>query len=424
MLENADLLDDDYDSGSRRSWGTSISVDGTTYATSLFWQPLQNLNDPFQEVEEASGEVLEGADLFCIKGGKAPQFGICVSQEGYKSGEFAAAVALSTAMSNFASYVGVFKTDRGWWYICVRNDIILSDGDMLFLDENEAKSQFMSMLAVPDWDKKFAPEEWKIADTETVDVEEIILRGAKAKLQKIKGLRGAKLLAVVGVSAVVGIWLFSSIINHIFLTPQVRPVVVPVKPKVVKQIEQPPEIKPWEKVTNPVMTAHECYKGIISLVQILPPGWKISPLTCTSGSIATSWTREMGRLSWMKKALDTSGYTFSGVSFTSDGNNVTVALPLPVVEQQASPPNMTLVNLQNDINDTFQAIGYPISLGTSSYTSNRGTIYNMITFTMDSTHDPLIWVKLLTKYSGLEFKTIGYNPDSKTWHYEGIIYVL
>ena len=119
MLEDAGLLDDDYDGGSRRSWATSITVDGTTYATSLFWQPLQNLNDPFQEVEEASAEVLEGADLFCIKGGKAPQFGICVSQEGYKNGEFAAAVALSTAMSNYASYVGVFKTDKGWWYFFV-----------------------------------------------------------------------------------------------------------------------------------------------------------------------------------------------------------------------------------------------------------------------------------------------------------------
>ena len=423
MLEDAELLDDDYDNGSKRSWGTSIDVGGTTYATSLFWQPLQNLNDPFQEVEEASADVLEGADLFCIKGGKAPQFGICVSQEGYKNGEFAAAVALSTAMSNYASYVGVFKTSNGWWYICVRNDIILSDGDMLFLSEDEAKSQFMSMLAVPDWDKKIAPKEWGIPETEEVDVNELIYRGAKSKLQKIKGLRGTKLLAVVVVSAVVGLWLISSIIDHIFLAPKVRPVVVPVKPKVVKKVEQVPEVKPWEKVVNPVMTAHECYKGIISLVNILPPGWRISELTCAGGSVATSWTRELGRLSWMQKSLDTSGVAISGASFSQDGNSVTVTLPLPVIEQKPSPPSLNMIELQNDINDTFQAIGYPISLGTSSSTSNVGKVYRMITFTLTSTHDPLVWIKLLTKYSGLEIKTIKYEPNTKSWYYEGIIYV-
>ena len=88
MLEDAKLLDDDYEDGvGRRSWGTLIEIDGVNYATSLFWQPLQNHNDYIFEIEEASNSVLEGADLFCIKGGKAPQFGICVSHEGYKNGE-------------------------------------------------------------------------------------------------------------------------------------------------------------------------------------------------------------------------------------------------------------------------------------------------------------------------------------------------
>lgn len=205
MLEDAKLLDEDYDGGGARSWGTSMNVGGINYATSLFWQPLQNASDYMVEVEEASTSVLEGADLFCIKGGKAPQFGICVSHEGYKNGETVAAVALATALSNIPSFVAVFKTDNGWWYTCVRNDIILSDGDMLYLTEEEAKNQFLSMMAVPDWGKKIAPAEWGIEDTEEVHVDEILQRGAKAKLQKIKGLRGSKLIMVVAISAIVGI---------------------------------------------------------------------------------------------------------------------------------------------------------------------------------------------------------------------------
>ena len=87
MLDESQL-DDGLGGGGSRTWGTSITVGGTTYATSLFWQPLQNPTDPMQEIEDTSAAVLEGSDLFCIKSGRAPQFGICVSQEGYKSGQY------------------------------------------------------------------------------------------------------------------------------------------------------------------------------------------------------------------------------------------------------------------------------------------------------------------------------------------------
>lgn len=425
MLEEAKLLDDDYDARSaKRSWGTSIQVDGTTYATSLFWQPLQNTSDPFQEVEDASEGVLEGADLFCIKGGKAPQFGICVSHEGYKSGETVAAVALATAMSNVASYVAVFKTREGWWYTCIRNDIILSDGDMLFFSEDEAKSQFMSMLAVPDWGKKIAPKEWDIEETEEIDVGEILSRGARAKLQKIKGLRGTKLLLVIGISTIVGLWLISSLINHIFLTPTVRPVIVPVKPKVVQQIEQPPEVKPWEKLDNPQTMMTECYNGVVSLVKIMPPGWVISELNCTPGGVATSWKREIGRLSWANEALDRSKLGFSGRGFSADGTTLSATLPMAKIEQRPSAPKYNAIDLTNILNDTFQSIGQNISISQSAYTSPQGSVYRMLNFKFSSAYNPLTWTEMLTKYSGLEIKVIKYSPTNKIWDYEGTIYVL
>ncbi len=113
MLEDASLVEENYDDAGQKSWGTFIQVEGTRYATSLFWQPLQNASDPFQEVEEASAGVLEGADLFCIKNGKAPQFGICVSHEGYHSGENVAAVSLATALADTGSFIAVFKTPQG-----------------------------------------------------------------------------------------------------------------------------------------------------------------------------------------------------------------------------------------------------------------------------------------------------------------------
>ena len=425
MLEEAKLLDDDIEKTSaKRTWGTSITVDGTTYATSLFWQPLQNASDPFQEVEEASAGVLEGADLFCIKGGKAPQFGICVSHEGYKNGETVGAVALATALSDVGSYIAVLKTTEGWWYVCVRNDIILSDGDMLFLNEEEAKAQFMSMLAVPDWGRKIAPKEWGIEDTEEVDLGDLLMRGAKAKLQKIKALRGTKLFMVVAISAVVGIWLLSSLIDTLFLAPTVRPVVVPVKPKVAQKAEPVVEIKPWEKVPNAKDVMLNCYDGIVSLNKILPPGWDIGNITCSNGSAVTSWRRNVGRVAWANKALEDSGLSFSGYSFSGDGTSLSATLSLPKAKEFLNPPQKSFADLQNELNDTFQTIGVKISLSTGSAKSSTGNTYRTMQFSLDSEYNPHTWVDLLTKYSGLEIKLITYSPQTKVWHYEGIIYVL
>lgn len=424
MLEGAKLLDDDYDADGRRTWGTNIELDGVTYATSLFWQPLQNKDDPFTEVGEASEGVMDGANLFCIKQGKAPQFGICASKEGYKSGENVAAVTLATAMADRSSFVAVFKVDNGWWYTCIRNDIILSDGDMLFLNEQDAKDQFLSMLAVPDWGRKIAPPEWEIEETEYPDLKKLMSQGIRAKLQKIKALRGTKLMLVIAISAIVGLWLLSSIINGIFLAPPKRPIIAPIAPKVVKPIEVPPEIKPWEKLSDPEQVMKNCYKAVRDVVSIMPPGWVIGNISCTPGSLTTSWSREVGRISWIEKALDMSGITFSGRSISDDGNSLIASVPLDKINQISSPPLKTDIDLKNTMNNLFQSIGQTVNLSSFSYTSPQQNTYRSVKFKFTSTHNPEIWNDLLIKFSGLEITMIRYNTGAKTWEYEGAIYVL
>lgn len=410
--------------GGERAWGTKIVVDGTTYATSLFWQPLQNAEDPYTEVEEASEGVLEGADLFCIKQGKAPQFGICVSHEGYKSGEQVAAVSLASALSDVASFVAVFKVKNGWWYTCVRNDIILSDGDMLFLNEEEAKDQFMSMLAVPDWGYKIAPKEWGIEETQYPSLEDLFQKGLTAKLQKIKALRGTKLLMVIGISAVVGLWLISSIIDAIFLTPPKRPVIAPVAPKVIQEVEIPPEIKPWEKIQDPSAIFKQCLKNTLDLVKIRPPGWVIGDITCSGSGVSTNWKREVGRISWIDKALSNSGINFSGKGITDDGNSLVASIPFSNVRAITSPPTRSDIDLKNTLNNMFQSIGQSVSLTSFSFTSAQGNTYRSVKFKFTSGNNPVVWVDLLTKFSGLEITMIKYNTSSDTWEYEGAIYVL
>lgn len=425
MLDDAKFADNEAENNSR-TWGTSITIDGESYATSLFWQPLQNQEDPINEILEASEGILEGADLYCIKPGKAPQFGICVSLEGYKRGQIAAAVALSTALADRSSFIAVFKVKEGWWYTCVRNDIILSDGDMLFLNEEDAKNQFTSMLAVPDWGRKIAPEEWHIEDAENIQLEYLLQRGTTAKLQKIKGLRGAKLLMVLGIGIVVGLWLLSNLIDALLFTPVKRPVVVPVQPKVAKKVEKKPVIKPWQKVKNPSQIMEGCVVAIKRLQAILPPGWSIGNFSCSQTGVSTSWTRTFGRMSWINKSLDKSGVQFSYRNFSNEGNALAVGVNYPSVETISSPPMMSLPTLRETINNTFQSIGTPISLSNGVFTQTISEMerytYRYVGFKFSSNYNPLVWESLLTKFSGLDIKVITY--DGSVWNYEGAIYAL
>jgi hypothetical protein len=430
VLEDANL-DDNYgglpstDKEEPKAWGTGFECGGVKYAASLFWQPLQNRDDPYTEIIEASENVLEGADLFCLKPGKSPQFGLCVSHHGYQPKTPVAAVALATSLSDKSSFLAVFKVEGGWWYVCARNDIILSDGDMLFLNEEDAREQFLSMLAVPDWNRKIAPAEWGIDETETLNLEPLLQNGLVEKLQKVHALRGSKLFVIAAAVVLVGVWLVYTLIDSIFLSAPKQPIIAPVP---VQPIETPPppppEPKPWESVENPIQVMEKCRQATQDVIKIWTPGWKIEGITCTSSSLVTSWRREIGRISWVDKALDTSGVTFSSRSISPDGNSVVVSVPIEGIQTFNSPPEKNAVDLVNTLNDLFQALQMPVSTSTETWTSPQNNVYRSIKFSFSSNHDPLQWNHLLMNFSGLRINTIKYDTNSHNWSYEGAIYVL
>ena len=444
VLEDANLLDNDGDNGSFHTTATSISVGVTSYATNLFWQPIQDQKDFMPEIEEASTEIIEGADLFAVKSGKAPQFGICVSQDGYKTGTNVAAIALTTALSNMSSVVGVFKVGNVWWYFCSRNDVILSDGDMVYLDVEEAKKQLLSMLTVPDWDKKYAPAEWEIEDTVSGDLAEIFEYGKRVKLQKINKLRGTKLLIVVAAIVIVGAWIGSSIMDYLF-APTQRKVVAPIKPKTI-QAPTPVRIpKPWEDIADATQFMKNCHTAAIDLSTLVVPGWSPSGvITCTGETAATSWKLDHGLISWAEEAMKNSDLDNINYAFNDLANNIAVNLSLPKVNKITMVPEKRLTDLKFEIIKTFQEMGINIQLSTQKIQvknpnanvptgglplKGRPTVpqfieYPVLAFKIQSEYTPVVWAKFLTKFSSFSVTTVVYNVNNNSWNYEGVFYVL
>lgn len=419
--EEVNISDFDLPKEDTKEWASSFTVDGVQYAASIFWESLQNVDAPFLDAKEAAENVLVGADLFCVKHGKSPQLGLAISGQGFKKGMSVAAVAAATAMSDSTSILAVFKVDAGYWYLCIRNDVILSDGDVLFVNEEDAKNQFMSMLSVPDWSKKIAPEEWGIDETEPKNIAEIFLNGLDTKLEKINALRGTELAIVVILSVVLGGWLLVFLSNMIFSSkPQAKKVVTRrAQKKVVKEVEKIVPA-PWESMIDPIWMLDECRKSILSLVSITTPGWKNQGVTCSQTAAVTSWRREIGRLSWIEMALTHSGLTFANKSVDANGNSVTVSIPFQSVKKITSVPTKTSVELRNMVNDLFQTLNMTISL-TDGQLKAGSKVYHFVNFRINSKYDPEIWQTMLTKFSGLKVNNIRYNNG--VWNYEGTIYV-
>ena len=426
MLEDA-KLDENKDQNPQteeKTWGSFFTAGGSTYAASLFWQPLRNRDDPYTEIADASENVLEGADLFALRGGKTPQYGLCISSQGYKKGAKVGAIGLMNAIPDASSVLAVFKVNEGWWYVCIRNEIILADGDQLFLTEQEAKDQFSSMLAVPDWQYKIAPAEWNIEDAVQFDINSFLVTYPKENLQKVHALRGTKLLVVLTVGAIAAIWLLSTVVSLIFSAKPQKPIVAPVAIKTIQTAPPPPEPKPWENLLRPDQVLTACYKGVQVLVGISTPGWHIGGITCTPDGLVTSWRMEIGRLTWIDKALESSGVVFSNREISPNGTEVMASIQMPQIDTYNSPPKYTSTELTNILNDLFQGLQMSMSKSLQTWTSPQHNVYRYMNFSFSSKHDPTVWSDLLTKFSGLTVNVIKYDVNTNSWQYEGAIYVL
>ena len=146
MADETEVFDPKHTTAYLSKVGGHVTVNGTKYAVGLMWAPLQNPDDPIPEIREAM-DAEPGADLYCQRTSSAPQYGLGKSSLGHYSGQPALAASVATALSGKTSVCGVFPVDEGWWFVAIRNDLILAEEDVLFATEDEAKRAFFAMMA-------------------------------------------------------------------------------------------------------------------------------------------------------------------------------------------------------------------------------------------------------------------------------------
>ena len=431
--------DESEESGdSEPSWGATMVVNNTTYAVSLFWQPLQDTNDPYPEVKETVENVMEGADLFCLRSGTSPQYGIGNSSEGHKSGMPSAAATVAEIFQDKPSSVAVFEVDEGWWFIAIRNDLILSEEDILYLKEEDAKRAFFAMMAVPDWGRKIAPASWEIEGTEEVDLWDVLRSSGSSKLQHINKTSQKTKLMIGGAGALV-LLVGYKLVSGLFVTEKktvVRPL-MPFKPVIE---EAPPPVQevitfPWETLVVTSDLLNRCQAAVQRVKSMVIPGWKSGIVSCSRTGASTTWTMEWGNLSWFKRAFEE--YNTRGMDYFLDDSSKTAIVSLAIgdIAIHSNSPNRKLYEIREDLNSFFQSINQTISLqedrpqvitkntrdGLGQTTTKEKGFPKMV-FSFSSELPMENWLEFFNKFSGLEITKLVYNQEDNIWTYEGQIY--
>lgn len=441
-----DDLDDDSDlgedssGGDDPSWGATMVVNNVTYAVSLFWQPLQDVDDPLPEVKETANSVMDGADVYCLRTGASPQYGVGNTQEGHQPGQPSAAAAVADLFADKSSSVAVFEVEEGWWFVAVRNDLILSEEDILYLEEEDAKRAFFAMMAVPDWGRKIAPASWGIEGTEEVNLEDILTSPGSSKMLRIGGGKDSKTLMIAAGAGVLLLLIIYKLVSGLFSSSapkQIKPIVS--LPAFVDEapVQQVVEIKPWEKLPVVDEMVMRCFAGVQQARSMVVPGWDLVNVSCDASGVTANWIMQWGHVGWVKRAFEE--YSMEGMDYfvSDDAKSAFATISIGELPTSTSTPKYSIYEIREELNNIFQAMKSDISMeddrgappvlkttagGLGTEVVQGARAYPKLKFSFSSEYQPADWLSLFHKFPGLEIINLTYTPGNNIWQYEGQIY--
>lgn len=418
----------------------SITIGRRVYAVGLLWQPLQNSDDPLPEIRESIDSDPD-ADLYCLRSTSTPQYGIGKKIMGHHSGEQSAAAAIASALNEYVSVAAVFPVKEGWWLLAVRNDLILSEEDRLFDTEEEAQEAFYSLMALPEWDLKIAPEHWNIEKARQISLETLIKRsGTKVALEELGAAKKTQFLTVIAIGFLiligVLIYFLVSLWHSVFTEEKIEAVPIP---EAIQPVEPTPEKpKPWEKVPQLNVFLHKCWNNAYQLTALTIPGWQIGAVNCNFQGLTTGWHKSWdraGRIAWLKAALNEYKMSRVDVKLNDDGATASGQLAFTDIPLVASVPTIEDRKLWEELTDIKQATNIQLSFskqavldppdnpdGTKPANQQEYVYYQ---FSISSPYTPFEWKTFFEKFPGLELTAISFNPGldaQDKWKYEGRIY--
>lgn len=293
-----------------------VSVGRRPYAVGLYWE-----NSPSSRVvaaaKEAASQPGQHADFYAIragqKDGRVPQFGLGQSEAGHKAGMPAFAGCL--ANQQLGSWVGAFRLREGTVVTVVRDDLIVPDGDQLYLDETEARERLLQEVSFGGLQRIYAPEAWAIPGADNMPISLLLDERRDVKLQPVRTPKSIKvfgagvlILLILGLGAA----LYMENENEKRAALEAEKINALSRARSMMGNEEPhypPPERKWESRPNPMELIEVCRAGLAKI----PGGvgnWHSKQLRCDGNAIAADFGRGKGNSAPPKNwVIDPTGST-------------------------------------------------------------------------------------------------------------------
>lgn len=413
-----------------------ITVDRKKYATGLFWQPVASGFVARNYARNLSRSINGKLNLFVDY---RAMVGLGARQMGHRRGMHSAAAEIMDTMTEYSSFLGVFRAGQMYYLVAVRNGIILND--VLFDSEAAARAEYLRLAQIPDWSALFAPSAWSMPRAVERALSDVITGRAPAILRHISRIK-------MGLASVALLALFVLGLIYIFRGPiaqmmSPRPQVSTINPELaaeykrrideknkeldaVFEIEKKPAVEPlrmpYDYLPAPMARAETCYRAIGFLMQPVA-GWNQTSAECGEEYADAEFRRGFGTLT---DFYDIAGDLMPGAfvrEISEDSLNVRARLPqlAPV----ASRDERDAATIVRDVYSLFQSIDDDAEIGVvaDAITNGVETVsVDIVEIAASSKLTPMQFMEIFEEFGGVYMTRCAWDAGRRIWNYEVIIY--
>ena len=412
-----------------------VTVGRRAYAVGLYWE-----NSPSGRVVSAAKEAAlqpgQKADFYAIraglKDGRVPQFGLGQVAAKHKAAMPAFAGCLANQQPG--SWVGAFRLREGTVVTVVRDDMIVPDGDQLYIDENDARERVLQEVSFGGLQRIYAPESWAIPGSDNMPVSLLLDDRRDVKLQPVTTPKssfviGGAVVVLLVVGLAYGLYMQDQAAKQAAMEAERMSALARTKAAAdqlgfgSQEPKYPPPERKWENRPLVLSVVESCRSGLASIPAGIA-GWHISSLKCDGNSISISWMRDKGFSDPPKDWV-----------YTEGANAASSSVSLPKLDPRG---HQELLN-PNDISKRYLAQNWPGSLSRTlddppppPPPNHKGpwnpppTPWIKRSFTLTVSQLPSVLTSFFSDLPGVILNTLTYKPNANNvggvWTVEGVIY--
>lgn len=349
-----------------------IGIGRAKYAVGFAWSsrnPDLSLREQVEEITSrahvnAKGEALR-YDLL-LDASRMGSLGLSESQSSGQAPGMLALISCFPESTLGARWLGAFRVNGvldAWWIGSIRDGKVFED--QIVLGRHAAEEIFHQNLEAPGWVTIIAPPEWAIPDSSDLRLGEILDTSAGIKVKHLTPLR-ANLPKIILVG-VMGIGAIGLAVAWNDMKTREAEELERLRREAENAVILKPQDHPWFESTPVTEFVAACQVAIEKAI-LLVPGWEAQPISCTvdhgHGVIATGWTRDGGRISWLQAALPAG---MPAPLLEDDGARASIAFGFDVA---VDPDAVTRTPwdgpaIESRLRARFQSLGLEITIGES-----------------------------------------------------------